>query len=362
MSAYVAEEEQRTNWAGNLIYSAKNLVAPQSVEQAQETVRSADKIRVIGSRHCFNDIADTTGSHLSLENLNGVLLLDSAKRKVTVEGGIRYGELGPYLHEQGYALHNLASLPHISVAGACATATHGSGELGNLAVAVAEIEFIDGRGDLVTLSREKDADIFAGAVVNLGALGAVTKLTLDVQPAFHVRQDVFRELPLAALETHFEEIVSSGYSVSLFTTWQTDVIDLKPDWVSVMIGINDVWRQFDTPTITESHVRIEEYRETLDELVRTTLPKVKGMILMTPFYIEPSESDAMRSKMDQYGQVVKEIAEKHRTLFVDVQAAFEPVLEYIYPAALAWDRVHPNMTGHMTIARAFLKAVGYEWK
>jgi lysophospholipase L1-like esterase len=155
----------------------------------------------------------------------------------------------------------------------------------------------------------------------------------------------------------------SGNTVrNLKDRWQTDVIDLKPDWVSVMIGINDVWRQYDTPTITESHVPIDEYRETLDELVRTTLPKVKGMILMTPFYIEPSVSDAMRCKMDQYGQVVKEIAEKYGTLFVDIQAAFEPVLEHIYPAALAWDRVHPNMTGHMTIARAFLKAVGYEWR
>ena len=152
-------------------------------------------------------------------------MLDKAKSQVTVEGGIRYGEIGPSLHEQGYALHNTASLPHISIAGACATATHGSGALGNLAVAVAGIEFIDGDGDLVTLSREVDGDTFAGAVVNLGALGVVTKLTLDLRPAFHVRQDVFRELPLAALETHFDEIMSSAYSVSVFTAWQTDTIE-----------------------------------------------------------------------------------------------------------------------------------------
>ena len=225
MSANVSAEEQRTNWAGNLVYSTERFVAPQTVEQAQEVVRGEDKIRVLGSRHCFNDIADTIGTHLSLERFNRVLSLDRAKRQVTVEGGIRYGELGPYLHQQGYALHNMASLPHISVAGACATATHGSGELGNLAVAVAAIEFIDGRGDLVTLSREEDGDIFTGAVVNLGALGAVTKLTLDLQPAFDVRQDVFCELPLAALGAHFDEIMSIGYSVSLFTTWQSDTID-----------------------------------------------------------------------------------------------------------------------------------------
>ena len=154
-----------------------------------------------------------------------MLFLDKAKSQVTVEGGIRYGEIGPSLHEQGYALHNTASLPHISIAGACATATHGSGALGNLAVAVAGIEFIDAKGELVTLSREADGDIFAGAVVNLGALGVVTKLTLDLRPAFQIRQDVFRELPLAALETHFDEIMSSAYSVSVFTAWQTDTIE-----------------------------------------------------------------------------------------------------------------------------------------
>src|SRR5262249_54928699 len=154
-------------------------------------VRSAGKVRVVGSRHCFNDIADTTGLHLSLERLNRVVSLDKDGRRVAVEGGIRYGELGPILHEQGLALHNTASLPHISIAGACAPATHGSGALGNLAIAVAGIEFINAAGDLVTISRDKDKDNLAGAVVNLGAVGVVTKLTLDLQPTFTVRQDVF---------------------------------------------------------------------------------------------------------------------------------------------------------------------------
>ena len=215
----------RTNWAGNFTYGASRFLVPGTVEEAREAVSAADKVAVVGSRHCFNDIADTTGTHISLERLNRVLSLDKASSQVTVEGGIRYSEIGPPLHEQGYALHNTASLPHISIAGACATATHGSGALGNLAVAVAGVEFIDGRGDLVTLSRAADGDIFAGAVVNLGALGVVTRLTLDLQPAFQIRQDVFRELPLAALETHFDEIMSSAYSVSVFTAWQADAIE-----------------------------------------------------------------------------------------------------------------------------------------
>ena len=215
----------RANWAGNLVYRADRYVVPGSVEEAQDVVRAADKVQVVGSRHSFNEIADTTGTQLSLERLNRVMFLDTTKRQVTVEGGVRYGEIGPYLHEQGYALHNTASLPHISIAGACATATHGSGALGNLAVAVAGMEFIDGKGDLVTLSRETDRDALAGAVINFGALGVVTRLTLDLRPAFHIRQDVFCELPLAALEDHFDEIMSSGYSVSIFTAWQSDAIE-----------------------------------------------------------------------------------------------------------------------------------------
>jgi alditol oxidase len=236
VSAYDVAETTgpRTNWAGNLTYAAERFVRPGTVLEAQEAVRAASKVRAVGSRHCFNDIADTTGAQLSLDRLNGVLALDRQRSQVTVEGGIRYGELGPYLHSQGYALHNLASLPHISIAGACATATHGSGALGNLAIAVAEIEFINAGGDLVTLSREKDGEVFGGAVVNLGALGVVTKLTLDLQPAFHVRQDVFRELPWAELEARFDAIMSSGYSVSVFTAWQADTVEQV--WVKSVVG------------------------------------------------------------------------------------------------------------------------------
>ena len=143
--------------------------------------------------------------------------------------------------------------------------------------------------------------------------------------------------------------------------WQGDVLDLKPDWVSVMIGINDVWRQFDSPRQTETHVGPDEYARTLDELVARTLPTVKQMVLMTPFYLEPNRADAMRARMDEYGGIVKDLAAKHGTLFVDTQAAFDEVLHSYYPATLAWDRVHPSQTGHMVIARAFLKALDFAW-
>ena len=215
-----------TNWAGNLTYSAERLVAPKTVAEAQEVVRGARKLRVVGSRHCFNDIADTPDTQLSLDHMRGVVSLDTARHQVTIEGGARYSDISPWLHDHGYALHNLASLPHITVAGACATATHGSGaKLGNLATAVAAIEFINAEGDLVTLSRERNADTFPGAAVNLGALGVLTKLTLDLQPSFAMRQNVYCDLPLATLAANFDEIMAAGYSVSLFTDWQGDLIE-----------------------------------------------------------------------------------------------------------------------------------------
>lgn len=154
----------------------------------------------------------------------------------------------------------------------------------------------------------------------------------------------------------------SGNTVrDLKARWTTDVMDLKPDWVSIMIGINDVWRQFDTPTIRSAHVYLEEYEATLDELVRETKAIAEGLVLMTPYYIEPNRDDPMRAMMDRYGAAVKRIAEKHGTLFVDTQAAIDKLTANYYPAAIAWDRVHPNLTGHMALARAFLNAIGFEW-
>jgi alditol oxidase len=219
-----------TNWSENLVYSTENVVYPESVEQVQALVKKADKLRALGSQHCFNKIADSQHQLLSVKNLNKVIALDPAKKTVTVEAGIRYGTLGEYLQDKGYALHNLASLPHISVAGSVATATHGSGvKNGNLATAVSGLEFVTAEGDLVSLSREKDGDRFLGAVVGLGGLGVVTRLTLDIQPTYQVQQVVYENLPFAELEKNFEAIMSSGYSVSLFTDWQKN--NISEVWV-----------------------------------------------------------------------------------------------------------------------------------
>ena len=138
--------------------------------------------------------------------------------------------------------------------------------------------------------------------------------------------------------------------------WSTDVLAKKPDWLSIMIGINDVWRHFENRP--DESVHPDEYRTALDELVAGTLSKVKGLILMTPYLIEPNRNDPMRARMDEYGSYVKETAARHETVFVDTQAAFDRVLTTTSAAELAPDRVHPNLIGHMVLARAFLEGIG----
>jgi len=160
-------------------------------------------------------------------------------------------------------------------------------------------------------------------------------------------------------------VVNQGQSgdtvIDLKARWEQDVVNQHPDWLSVMIGINDVWRQMDCPLMPELHVGPQLYEQTLDELVTATKPNLKGLVLMSPFYIEPLKQDEMRFKMDGYGAAVKRVAEKHHAIFVDVQAAFDIVLKDWYPAAIAWDRVHPNQVGSTVIAKAFLDAIGFSW-
>ena len=217
---------QPRNWAGNLTYSAARWHEPETVAQVQAIVAASQKLRAVGTRHCFNQIADSPEDMLSTARLNRVVGLDTERHTVTIEGGVRYGELGVFLHERGFALHNLASLPHISVAGAVATATHGSGNHnGNLATAVVGMELVLADATRLAVSRESHPESFDGMVVHLGALGVVTQLTLAIEPTFTIAQTAYESLPVAALEDHFEEITSAGYSVSLFTDWQSEHIN-----------------------------------------------------------------------------------------------------------------------------------------
>ena len=218
--------EKLKNWAGNLEYSTDRLYTPASMEELVALVKKYHKVKVLGTRHCFNTIADSKDNFISLKQLNKVVSIDAAAHTVTIEAGMNYGQLCPYLEEKGFALHNLASLPHISVAGACTTATHGSGvKNGNLSTAVRAIEFVTAAGQTQTLQHDKDGEKFNAAVVGLGGIGVITKVTLAIQPSFSMRQYVYEQLPMVQLKDHFEEIVAAGYSVSLFTDWQSDKIN-----------------------------------------------------------------------------------------------------------------------------------------
>ncbi|MGA2739529.1 MAG: D-arabinono-1,4-lactone oxidase [Bryobacteraceae bacterium] len=229
LSAWMAKQKL-TNWAGNLLYSTDRLQEAASVEQLRSFVRSQDKVKVLGTRHCFNSIADSRYNLVSLKPMHEAIALDEATRTVTVEAGITYGQLCPYLDSKGFALHNLASLPHISIAGASSTATHGSGEKnGNLATAVSALEIVTAAGDVLKLARKTDPEIFPGAAVGLGALGAISRITLDIQPSYAVRQYVYEDMPLAQMKDHFNDIQASGYSVSLFTDWQKQ--NIKEVWI-----------------------------------------------------------------------------------------------------------------------------------
>jgi len=212
----------RANWSEHHTFLATNVHQPETIAEVQELVASHAKIGVFGARHSFNGIADSPGDLLSLEHLDRVVAIDAERGTATVEGGIRYAQLGPQLHQAGFALHNLASLPHISVAGAVSTATHGSGDRNaNLATAVSALDLVTANGEIISLSRERDGERFLGAVVGLGALGVIVRLTLDLQPSFAVRQEVYEDLSLDRLDAGFDAVMAGAYSVSLFTNWQS---------------------------------------------------------------------------------------------------------------------------------------------
>ncbi|MBA2561771.1 MAG: FAD-binding protein [Chitinophagaceae bacterium] len=321
-------KEHLKNWAGNLEYSTGNVHYPKSVEQVQQVVRKYDKLKALGSRHSFNKIADSTENQVSLKEMNKVVSLDKASNTVIVEGGMRYGELAPYLHGNGYALPNLASLPHISVAGACATATHGSGvKNGNLSTAVSAIEFVNASGELVSLSKKKDEEQFYGAVVGLGALGIVTKVTLDLQPTFNMKQVVYRNLPMSELKNNFDELQSKGYSVSLFTDWKNK-------------NINEVWIKS----------RVEEGNVTAADL------ELYGAKLATQ-NMHPVEDQSAENVTEQMGVAGPwfERMPHFKMGFTpstgkELQGEYFVPIEHAYEAMMAIEKLHEKITPHLFIS------------
>ena len=226
-----------TNWAGNVTFRPERVHRPTSLPQLQAVVAGSTRLRVLGTGHSFNRIADTTGDLVLMHDMPPTIEIDTQAAQVRVAGAVRYGELTRALHEAGFALPNLGSLPHISVAGACAAGTHGSG-VGNgcLATSVAAVELVTAGGEPVSF-RRGDAS-FGGAVVALGALGVVTHLTLDLLPSFDISQVVYEGLTRDTLHTHLDEVLTSAYSVSVFTdhraggtsrVWQKHRVDGQGD-------------------------------------------------------------------------------------------------------------------------------------
>lgn len=222
------------NWAGNVTFAARELLRPRTVGELQELVAATPRIRALGTGHSFNRIADTDGTLVTVAGLDVETVIDERHRTVEVGAGTRFAELAADLHAAGWALPNLGSLPHISLAGACATGTHGSGDTNRcLAAGAVGVEFVRGDGELVRLDRD-DPD-FGGCVLALGALGVVTRLVLEIEPAFQMRQDVWLDTPLHAVLDRFEQIMAAGYSVSLFSDWtRGEVVDSI--WVKQRVG------------------------------------------------------------------------------------------------------------------------------
>jgi xylitol oxidase len=209
------------NWAGNHVYRASSVARPRTVEELQELVAGSARVRALGSRHSFTGLADTEGVLVSVADLEppsgaAAVEVDTRARTATVSAGASYGLVAAELERQGWALASLASLPHISVAGAVSTGTHGSGDrTTSLAAAVAGVEMVTADGEL--LHRVRGEQHFDGLVVALGALGVLTRVTLDVEPTYPVRQDVYTGLPWSVVEEHLDDLTGATDSVSLFT-------------------------------------------------------------------------------------------------------------------------------------------------
>jgi xylitol oxidase len=224
-----------TNWAGNFRFSAREVLHPASVDELSAAVRGHQHVKVLGTGHSFNGIADSAGAMVVLDALPPAIILDPATATVRAAAGTAFGELGAFLHARGFSLANLASLPHISLAGAFATGTHGSGVANPvLAASVVALDLVKADGELVTLSRAVDPDRFDGVVVGLGAFGVVVSVTLDVVPAFEVRQHVYLDLAFDTALAEFDDIMSAAYSVSLFSDWKQPAFDML--WCKSRVG------------------------------------------------------------------------------------------------------------------------------
>ena len=221
------------NWAGNVTYRPEAILEPTTVEELQGMVARWPRVRALGTRHSFTDIADTSGALVSLARIEPDLRIDPSTMTATVTGGTRFGVVIRELQAQGFALHNTGSLPHISVAGATATGTHGSGDgNGILATAISAVELVRADGSLVRIDRSSDE--LSALAVGLGAFGIITRITLDIQPSYLVRQDVYRHAPWETILGQLDEVMASAYSVSLLADFASPTV--MQVWLKTRLG------------------------------------------------------------------------------------------------------------------------------
>ncbi len=209
-----------------------------------------------------------------------------------------------------------------------------------------------------------DRIVFAGdSVTDMGSTNPVGEGLFDnlghgyVRMVENLLMSVYPELAVRVTNAG----IDGNTSKDLLMRWERDVVRMNPDWVSIMIGINDVWRQFDLPGMPNYAVSLEQYEKNVEQMIVSVKDNVKGIILMTPYYMEPNREDAMRAKMDEYGAVCRKLAKKHNCLFVDTQAMFDNYFKHRHSSYLAWDRIHPNQIGATLLAREFLKVCEFDY-
>jgi xylitol oxidase len=301
--------EPELNWAGTLEYQAADIVDATTIEEVSSLVAGAERIRALGTRHSFSDIADTDALLVTVTEIEPDFVLDDEARTVTVGAGTRYGILARYLEDNGWALHNMGSLPHISIAGAIATGTHGSGNgNGVLSTAVSALDIVTADGELRTVRRGEPG--FDGLVVGLGAFGVVVRITLDIQPSFQVRQDVFRGLPWDVLLDDVEGVTSLGYSVSVFTDWVEDTIanfwvktrldsgvDVPDEWNGAkrdIVSAGSLWETSDD-NLNEQGGKPGPWLERLPHFRLDRIPS-NGDEIQTEYFVPRSQGgDALRA-------------------------------------------------------------------
>ena len=300
------------NWSKNVDFNDKSYLQPTSLAELQELIRTNPKVRARGTAHCFNEIANTSSVALNLAKMPKIIEVDDAKKSVRVAAGLTYGELAPLLHAQGWALSNMASLPHISIAGSISTGTHGSGiKNQNLANQVLSIDLVTAEGEVRHIDRANPA--FNALVIGLGLGGVVYEYELKIEPTFKIRQVVYPEIPLDVLQRSFDQIMGTAYSVSYFTDWSSSQVgnlwckfrdgEVIPESIGGCAQANKKFHPIpsvDPVACTEQLGATGDWHERLSHFKLDFTPSV-GEEIQTEFFVDRKDAAAAIEAVSQLG-------------------------------------------------------------